>query len=426
MLLYFSFYTIICILIWIVNEQTLFGDILITFNFINLLMIFAYVWIKKGGLMHVLIIFNIIGFLYTNYIPLYINANLDLDTWNCIILSTICISSFNVAYICSELYIKDKKIDQKVIYNYKMINKYAWIIFILGISIEIYFLFYNIGLSNFMELTRAGRSLLMQESFYLANFYKYFISLAFLLFFIAHMHSAPNIKVLLGSLALCILNAVISISRSDLVLVLIPIIYILYSYKRINNMHVSILGTLLFIFMAIWKYWLSENVVFSGEAIQLQSELGSWIAIGTNIIRDLDQERISYLWGSSYIEAFINLIVPFIGFEPLSRWYVRTYEYGTYILGGGRGFSSVIEAYYNFNIIGCIFVYFLYGILLKKLFSMSNSSKNILIQAVAMSVIFKLFRSEAYSLWKNVWWLQILPIIVIFELSKKKAKNDEK
>lgn len=63
---------------------------------------------------------------------------------------------------------------------------------------------------------------------------------------------------------------------------------------------------------------------------------------------------------------------------------------------------------------------------LKKIFRLNKTNKNILIQAAFISVIFKLFRSEAYSLWKNVWWLQVLPLITIFELTKKKDRHYEK
>lgn len=332
--------------------------------------------------------------------------------------------AFNVAYFLPIGLLHGQNHTNKQQSDFNKITRYSYIIFFFGALIEIYFILFDVGLANFITLTRAGRSLLLQESFYLASFYRQIIILSFLLSLATYLETKSRESKLLaiGSLFVCVLNSILSVSRATIISVILPLIYLMYKYKKMKNMQVVAIGMCVFLLMVVWKYWISIGVVLTSEAVQIYSELGSWIKIGNNILTDISANKLGFFYGKSYIDTFINLIIPFVGFEPLSKWYVRNYEYDTYLMGGGRGFSNVIEAYLNFGIIGCILIFFIYGILFRKIFSYDNDTKSFLIQAVLISVIYKLFRSEAYSLWKNVWWLQILPLILIFTFCKKKRK----
>ena len=113
-------------------------------------------------------------------------------------------------------------------------------------------------------------------------------------------------------------------------------------------MIILIIGS--FILFGVWKSLFSSSRIIN---IYYDSEFNSWYKIFNNIL----QSDLSKLFGTSYIKTLVNLVIPFTKTEPLSVWYVRNYEYETWISGGGRGFSGVLEAYMNFGIIGCILVY---------------------------------------------------------------------
>lgn len=376
----------------------------------------------KNQAINSLIVFNVAGYLYTNSSFLFDSLVYYKYNYDCLILSTICILSFNVAYYLpfGKLWLFDTFTEQH--YDLKKVTRYSYVLFFFGVLIECYFIFFDVGLASFMNLTRAGRSLLLQDSFYLASFYRQIIILSFLLSLVAYLETKSRKSKLLtiASLFVCVLNSIVSVSRASIISVLIPLVYLMYIYKKLKKSQVVYVGLCIFLLMVVWKYWISVGVVLNSDAIQIYSELGTWIKIGNNILTDMSSNKLDYIYGKSYIETLINLIMPFVGFEPLSKWYVRNYEFETYLLGGGRGFSSAIEAYLNFGLMGCILVYFIYGMIFKRIFSNNDGVRSYLIQAILLSVIYKLFRSEAYSLWKNVWWLQILPVILIFRLSKQK------
>lgn len=428
MFVFFCVYTIACVLIWVLDLTSTLYPVILAGAIISLVLVVTTQFYKQQSVLNEIIIFNIIGFLYTNFVFIVYGNHIGNQELNCMLLSSLCISSFNMAYfspIGNNALVRHKTLET---YNYKMINKCAVVLLLIGLTIEYYFIIKNVGLSSYIALTRAGRSLLMQESFYLANFYKPILLLAFFLSFISYFNTKSPISkyTAIISFFVCGLNSIVSVSRAELLGIMIPIVYILYSYKKITNNQVIISVSFLLLCMSMWKYWMTTGFTISYEAIYVYGEFGSWLRIGSNILNDINQERIDYLFGRSYYEAFVNFFIPFAGFEPLSKWYVKNYEYQVFINGGGRGFSGVIEAFMNFDILGCIFVYMIYGYVFKKIFRLNKTNKNILIQAVFISVIFKLFRSEAYSLWKNVWWLQVLPLITIFELTKKKDRHYEK
>lgn len=115
------------------------------------------------------------------------------------------------------------------------------------------------------------------------------------------------------------------------------------------------------------------------------------------------------------------MIVPITHTEPLSRWYLKIYEPNIYSRGGGRGFSGVIEAYLNFGVFGNIFIYTLYGILFKKLSNIDSELK-LIIFLILLGSIYQLFRSESYSLWKTMYWFEILPTLILFRFSKRRKQ----
>mgnify|MGYP004511848897 CR=1 FL=1 len=423
MVQYLFFSLVFYIFIWIIDftEQTL--DILVIFNVLNLIALIFYSYQKSKSIINAVIVFNITGFLYSNY-GYFFGVNLSSYYYSkCLLLSSIAIQSYNIAYITWKI---RKSTSKNTSYNFGKIWVISMLMMLLGVAIELYFFFFYIGFSNFISMTRSARSLMMIDAFYLANFYKPIITTSSLILLVCYLEKGGSFGkkiVVISSICLCIFNAIIEVSRANFIMIILPLVYILYKYKKITQKQVGFAFISIFISMALWKYILTNGFVFNSNAIQLNSELVSWIKIGNNIIMDIENDQIDYLLGKSYLDTILNILYPFSGIESLSTWYVRTYEYSVFLRGGGRGFSSVIEAYYNFEVFGCVIVYFFYGILYKKIFSEESSVLYILIQAVLLSLIYKLFRSEAYSLWKNIWWLQLLPIILIFSVSKEKGNE---
>jgi hypothetical protein len=70
----------------------------------------------------------------------------------------------------------------------------------------------------------------------------------------------------------------------------------------------------------------------------------------------------NYLLGTTFIHFIPYLVPSALSFwerpELIDTWYVKTYASDLAYIGGGLGFSPLVDAYFNFGIIGC-FVFFL-------------------------------------------------------------------
>jgi len=168
-----------------------------------------------------------------------------------------------------------------------------------------------------------------------------------------------------------------------------------------------------FILFGAWKSLFSSGKTF----LYFDSEFNTWYEIFDNVI----EAEVPRLNGKSYADTLLNLIVPFTNAEPLSVWYVKTFEYATWLRGGGRGFSGVLEAYMNFSIWGVVVVYGFYGWLLKQtqLNLEKDDDRAIIIYMILLISMFQFFRSESYSLWKNMAWFRLYPVVIIMWVSRR-------
>lgn len=428
MLIILLSYIIGCILALLLDLQDYIIEYVIALNTVITLSYCLYIYKRNKNIMDASIVLNSIGYLYTNYTYFFSNSLLYNYYSKCLILAIVSICSFNLSYLVTKKLNFKRNTD--CMYNYSFIGFSSTVLLIIGLSIEIYFIIYIVGFDNFISMTRSARTLLLLDSLYVANFYKPIITLSCLLstshYICSLKHTFLQKVTLVLGFTVSIYNSIISVSRADFVALVIPLIYILYIHDKISRKQVIGVCLLILSCLSIWKFVFTKGLSLDYSSIQMNSELESWVKIGNNIINDLNNGKIDYLLGTSYVDTLINILYPFTGIEALSEWYVRIYEYSVYITGGGRGFSGIIEAYYNFGIFGCVLVFMLYGMIYKKIFSRTDNPARILIQAVLLSLIYKVFRSEAYSLWKNAWWLQILPIIIIFKIAEIKVKNHGK
>lgn len=357
-------------------------------------------------------IFNVFGLLYSDF---YIvecimnNKKITPQMGNAMMLAHLSIIAFNIAFCLTKSPCENEKESVLVKYNYVTVRRYLFLLFLLSLMVEAYVIFYKIGYNNFVSISRASKALLM-ERYSLLSFYKSTIPMAMAVFlFLYFQYKDRRSGVLfIISLSVAIFNAIMSASRAELISILLPLLFLLYYYEKISTRMVIALSILIFLFFGMWKS------LFWGETtISFDSEFNSWYKIAENIFTDESNKK---LWGKSYIKTLINLIIPVTNFESLSTWYVKKYEFSVYSIGGGRGFSGVIEAFINFGILGNIMIFSFYGWGAKKL--KLKNDLHIVIYMILMISIYQIFRAESYSLWKNIMWFKIYPICIIFFMSR--------
>jgi oligosaccharide repeat unit polymerase len=213
------------------------------------------------------------------------------------------------------------------------------------------------------------------------------------------------------SFGISVLNSVISKSRAELIAILLPFLFLCENYKKVSRKKLIALLVGSLLLFGVWKSLFSSGSKF----LYYDSEFSTWYEICENVFeRDLKP-----LYGKSYFDTLLNLVVPFTDTEPLSIWYVKNFEYDTWVRGGGRGFSAALEAFLNFGVLGNAIIYGIYGWLLKQVqFNMEkDDDKSIIIYMILLVSMFQFFRSESYSLWKNMMWFRVYPALILMWVS---------
>lgn len=369
------------------------------------------------------ILFNVFGLLYTNYFIIE-NINktymITQSIINSYLLSNLSMLSFNIGY----LLIRNKKVNIKNNYiNSKKIFICLFCMLIFSLLTEYYVIFIKIGFFNFFSSTRSQQSLLI-SNYSTLTFYKSFLSIVQIcsLYFYLLDKNKKFICLFIITFFVNLFNCYISVSRAEIFSFILPTIYLLYHFGLLKTRQVIISALCFFMLFGTWKSLLwdlkaSRSISKNSINISFDSEFNTWYKISDNVL----QSNYSYLYGKSYIDTIYNLVIPITHTESLSRWYVKKYEPDIYLRGGGRGFSGVLEAYLNFGILGNIFIYFFYGMLFKK-FSNIDSELELMFFLILLGSVYQLFRSESYSLWKTMYWFEMLPIVILFKLSKRRIR----
>lgn len=374
---------------------------------------FGYILIKEyynSGIFSIKFIFNVFGFLYTNYhIIELINRDTTINEHLIFMmhLSYIAIFCFNLSY-----YLTKRPSTQS---NNRSINvhNFNWgLLFILIISIAAFYyvVFIRIGFMNYIVVSRAEMSLIRSDYSYLTFYANTLPLVSAVSLFLFYKFKKVNLVIFMVAFAFALFNSIITMSRAGMLAAALPVLYLLNFYKKISQRTTIIVGVLGFMLFGIWKSLFSD-------AVEVQyGEFTSWYALSQNVLSHPD--KYSLLLGKSYLDTLINLIIPVTGIEPLSIWYLRVFEPDVLFAGGGRGFSSVLEAFINLHIPGVVIVYAFYGFIAKR-FS-PNSDLKILINMIVLVSINMLFRSESYAFWKAMLWLKIYPIVILYYLSSKR------
>lgn len=413
------FFSLTFIFIWFFSDYNYFNIYIL--SFMGSFYIFGTIIIvlfNKESLLSIEVIFNIFGLLYSNYYIgelIQLNMKIDSTYGNIMLLAHFSMIVFNVTFFFANYLVGKVERDSNIAYDSYKIKCFFIFLFIISIMAEVYVVFYRIGYSNFFHATRASKSLMM-EDFGILSFYKSTIPMVSAVSLYLYLKYKEKGCMFLTILAFVISfgNAIISGSRAELISIFLPVLFLLYYFERISNKMVMFLGVLFFLFFGAWKsmFWGEINISFD-------SEFDSWYRIGRNVFSD---ESFRFIYGNSYFKTLINLIIPITNMESLSTWYVKTYESSVYRIGGGRGFSGIIEAYMNFGVLGNILVFAFYGWLAKKL--KGNNDRQILVYAIIMISVYQIFRSDSYSLWKNLMWFKIYPVLLIFWLSRRNVKKE--
>lgn len=368
----------------------------------------------NNRLFSIRLLFNLFGFLYTNYYIIQLIENnecIDNYTFFAMDMSYLAIYSFNVVYAMSnkKSVVQKRQSTDKI--NTKVFNAGLLFLFIISIVTEYYVVIEKIGLLNYISVSRAERSL-MRSDYSLLLFYGYIIPLvtAISLLMYFEFNKRINFFLFIFAFFIAVCNAIITASRAEMLSVILPVMFLCYIYKKISNKTAVVLGALGFILFGIWKSLYSENI-----EVQYDSEFNSWYEICKTVLSN--PKGVHYILGESYLKTIANLIIPVTGIESLSTWYVKTFEYQVYLIGGGRGFSAVLEAYLNFGLPGIVLIYGFYGWLAQKV--KPDNIARILLCIIVISSINMLFRAESLSFWKNMMWCEIYPIFILYFFSTK-------
>jgi oligosaccharide repeat unit polymerase len=303
-------------------------------------------------------------------------------------------------------------------------NLYFILLVLLSVAISffIYVVILKIGVQDYFFTSRANRSLIVRPYSHFMVFIDLlnFISVLSLFLFLK-THKSKYKKLFIISFSFAILHAVLTISRNNLVLIIVPTIFLLHYYNYIKAKTIVFIVLIGLFVAVVWKVLLFNLIIGDSfdisqilENIKFPREFVVWQEISQNIL----QSNFS-LHGESYLNAIVSLFYPFHFADNLSLWYVKNYEPHTYEIGGGRGFSNVLEAYINFDIAGVIVFFFLFGILIYIFQRKSMSSIYFLLPyAFSLAFIHRIFRSDFMSLIKTWWWMYCLSFILLLALFK--------
>lgn len=384
-----------------------------SFYFIGYMMINDFF---KEGMFSIRLLFNAFGILYTNYYIiecLSYNISPRENEFYAMELSYLAIITFNIFYGVSKKESSNITKTKSSIYNINLITIGLIFLFLVSVLAEYYVVVYKVGLILYIGASRAEQSLLRSD-YSIFLFYQHTIPLVSSVSFFLYLKYKRKTNLILFILSFLIstLSAVITASRSDMLAIVLPLLFLCNYFRIITNKITIVLAVGGFALFGIWKSLYTDSI-----EVQYDSEFVSWYKICNNILNDANG---FFLYGKSYFNTIINLIIPVTGIESLSTWYVRKYEFDVFSSGGGRGFSSVLEAYMNFHIFGIVLIYGFYGWVSKKL--NTKTDLNIIIYMIVLVSLNMLFRSEAYAFWKNMAWFRIYPVIFLFYISRKKIR----
>ncbi|MGL5634256.1 MAG: O-antigen polysaccharide polymerase Wzy [Sarcina sp.] len=231
-------------------------------------------------------------------------------------------------------------------------------------------------------------------------------------------------------------------ARGGTISAVVAFIYLFYNLrlKKTNifaTIIIVVLGLILITVVSfLSKYRVNPNITF---AQYLSNYNPFWTFIGNMgfsqfpLVKTMELIPTSYSfrYGLSYLASFVAVIpsILMFGFSmtkeaALSQWLMHTLNM-TY----GPGYSLVAETYYNFGYFGILFTPILGIVFSKFTFSLNTKVDRILLTvpfvAIFLSIAIMSTRGSVYLLIRNIFYLIIIPKILIYILYKSKLKKGE-
>ena len=289
-------------------------------------------------------------------------------------------------------------------------NKLIVLILIISIGIQL-LLVLNIGPLNFIFMDRTERFHYFYQNIglvYISNFI-YIIYILYSINFIYYNNKKYK-KLFYFTFIYILIWGLITISRNDLLIIFLTLLYIsekkgLVSTYKIIMYSISFLLLLLF-FKGIMYMFILNNI--SQEGINF-GEIVNWIR---NSITIMHESNYSYEHFSYFI-TIKGIFTPLIDkMEPLSNWFMSEYYPIAYANGNKYGFSGLIEGYmmggYHYT-----FIHFFITGLFVAYFSFGKTWLHMIISIMIILIMYKLFRSESYNFYRQIFWYTIYPILLI-------------
>lgn len=388
------------------------------FAFLNFIFIMIYIEYKRTNIFFsYYTLFLLYWFLYTAGI--YMSDEEIMTSTFSTLLIVLAGLFFIVGYNFIPLGGKNFKQIKKL--RFKAVPNLSWpLIFLalIAVLLFVYVVILKIGINEYFFTSRANRSLIVRpySSFMIfIDLFNIISGLAAFLYLTTKRRVYKNIFIIIFILA--ILHAVMTISRNNLVLLTVPIIYVYHYFDYIRTKVIILMVFFGLLIGIIWKsllYILLIGSFHGGTTIELKvpREFIVWREIGDNIF----SKDIS-LMGKSYMDAFINFLYPFNHTDNLSLWYVKNYEPKVAAIGGGRGFSNILEAYINFDILGVVAIFFILGLLIYVFqFKSQNSIFLFFPYMFSLAFVHRIFRSDFMSLTKTWWWMYFVSFSLLFSM----------
>ena len=340
--------------------------------------------------------------------------------------------SFRIGYASTKT--KRRPIETNVVVNHNIVVLILSIFFLVYLF-SVINLIKSIGLYAFVTQGRGEMKMAIGESFKAINILDpliYVVEVLALEFFII-TKGIKNYRIKYGilffsSLFVSIAFSLIQVDRSSLLLSLLPMVFLLNYHGLLSLRRILFYGTALLALFVVWKQLIAGLIMGDiGVARELDvtvpTEIVAWFDVGCDVQDGLESGKIDYKYGYTYLKALESFVNPFWqNYEALSTWYVRTFRPDMFEHGGGKGFSCVLEAVLNFGFIGPILCFGFIGSFVKRIERKVPSSIFYrCFYALMISLVYKLFRSEIYSIVKMSYWLWVLPIFFIWYLSREKT-----
>ncbi len=372
------------------------------------------------------------GPLLANYVGIIANKDIE-DYWYLPVSAIIAMISFTLA---NRVTYKTKTTEYGV-YNHQRIKGMLLCWLLLYFLVELY-IFHGIGWNAYLVYGRAAAKQMIGRQFgrlTLAESLPNIVAvLSFELYFREkeRNHRTDRVYRNLGliSAGAALFMAVVRVDRSDFLTILLPLIFIFYFHEKIEFRDLILMGFGLLLLFSAWKIIIPALLRGDVDAVRSYSlavpgETYAWFDVGKDVMNFIKNGNMEYKLGHSYLKAFESIINPlFQSYESLSTWYVRTFYEDVYLAGGGRGFSCIIEALMNFGFFGPMIVFFYIGTFISWLEQkMKQSPFYSTFYALMMGGVYKLFRSEVYSIVKLSFWTFAVPLFFIWLAGRKKRRG---